>query len=50
MIILKSKSVSHDSEKFLLMIGHKQYNLGFQIQHSFVRVMFIWWHICINFK
>jgi hypothetical protein len=50
MIILKSKSVIHNSEKFLLMVGHKHYNLGFQIQDFGIRFMFIWWHICINFK
>jgi hypothetical protein len=47
--VIKSSYVCSNSEIFLLMIGHKHFNLGFQIQDSNFRIMLIWWHICLHY-
>jgi hypothetical protein len=49
MHILKSRTVCHNSEKFLIMVGHRHWNLGFQIQDWGIRIMLIWWHVCFHF-
>ncbi len=46
---LKSETVCHNSERFLIMVGVGHYNLGFQFQNWGIRFMLIWWHICIHF-
>jgi hypothetical protein len=46
--ILKSSFVCHNSERFLFIIGFKHYNFGIQIHKWGIRLMLIWWHICIH--
>lgn len=50
MNILKSKTVYMSSEYFMLMIGFKHYNLGIQFQDHGIRLMLIWWHVCIHYR
>jgi len=49
-VSVKSKIVCHSSEIFLLMAGHKHFNLGLQIHNWGIRFMLIWFHVCIRFK
>ena len=46
---LKSTTVYHNSERFLLMIGHRHWNFGIQIQNWGMRFMLLCWHVCIHF-
>ena len=48
--ILKSWRVGKNNDLFILHVGYKQYDLGIQIHGWGVRLMLIWWHICIHFK
>lgn len=45
---IQSSKVFTDNEKFVFMVGHKHYNLGFQVKSWGIRFMFIWWHIVIH--
>lgn len=47
--ILKSKQVAKDVDYFILMVGSGIWNLGIQVHPWGVRVMLVFWHICINF-
>ena len=47
---IKSKYVCHNSEKFMLVIGHRHWNLGIQIQSFGIRFMLIWIHVIIHIK
>lgn len=46
--IIKSKNVFSDNDIFLIHVGYKHYDLGFQVHSWGVRVMLIWWHFCIH--
>jgi hypothetical protein len=46
---IKSIDVTLNSEMFLLIIGHRHWNLGIQFQYWGIRLMLIKWHICIHF-
>ena len=48
--VIKSKRVCKNNDVFLIHIGYKWYDLGFQIHEWGLRFMFIWWHVCIHFK
>jgi hypothetical protein len=46
--IIKSKIVCKDNDVFLIHVGFKNYDLGFQVQSWGLRIMLIWWHLCIH--
>ena len=46
---IESKKVQKDNDIFLLHLGYKHYDLGFQIHSWGLRFMFIWWHLCVSF-
>lgn len=48
-LIAKSKYVLPDSEHFLLAIEYSNYSLGVKTHRYGLRIMLIWWHICIKF-
>ena len=48
--ILKSKTVCLNSGRFMINIGFSHYNLGVNFHTWGIRLMLIWWHICIHFK
>jgi len=50
LIIIKSEVVCNNNELFVIHIGYKDYDLGFQIHDWGIRIMAIWWHLCIRFK
>lgn len=41
--------VAKDVDHFIVMIGSGIWNLGIQVHPWGVRVMLVFWHICINF-
>lgn len=47
-IIIKSKIVVRKDEIFTIHLGYKHYDLGIQVHSWGVRIMLIWWHICLN--
>jgi hypothetical protein len=47
--IIKSEYVNKHNDVFLLHMGYKHYDLGFQVHSWGLRFMFIWWHLCIRF-
>jgi hypothetical protein len=46
--LIKSKSVCKDNDVFLLHVGIKHYDLGLQVHSWGLRIMLIWWHLCIH--
>ena len=48
--ILRSYQVGKDNSKFIFHIGFKWYDLGFQVHKWGLRIMLVWWHICIYFN
>ena len=47
--ILKSYLVCGLNHKFTIQIGFGVYNLGLIIEKKHIRIMLIWWHICLSF-
>jgi len=47
-VIIKSEKVCKNNDKFILHIGISHYDLGFQVHEWGLRIMLIWWHICIH--
>ena len=47
---IKSITVCKNNGKFIIHIGYKHYDLGLQIHDWGIRIMLIWWHLCIHFK
>ena len=47
-VALKSKTVNQDSETFMLIVGHRHLNFGIQVHSWGLRLMLIWWHVCIR--
>lgn len=47
--VLKSKIINYDSELFMMAIGTSHLNLGFQVNYWGIRLMLIWWHVCIHY-
>jgi hypothetical protein len=45
---IKSSRVCKDNGLFILHIGYKHYDLGFQVHDWGLRIMLIWWHYCIH--
>ncbi len=48
--IVKSRNVCKNNDVFILHVGFGYYDLGVQIHSYGFRLMFVWWHICINWK
>lgn len=48
--IIKSWKVEKHNDVFIIHIGYKHYDLGFQIHTWGIRLMLIWWHVCIHFE
>lgn len=46
--ITSSKMVCFYTDYFSLIIGSGQWNLGLVIEKHYVRIMLIWWHVCIS--
>ena len=46
--IIKSKNVTKDNDIFLLHLGFKHYDFGIQIHKWGIRIMLVWWHLCIH--
>jgi hypothetical protein len=44
---IESRYVCSDSHKFTINVGYKHYVLGIIIYDWGVRIMLIWWHLCI---
>jgi hypothetical protein len=44
--VIKSIHVCKSNDIFLLHIGFKHYDLGFQVHEWGLRLMLIWWHVC----
>ena len=46
--IIKSQKVYKYNDIFILHIGFKNYDLGIQLHNWGIRIMLIFWHICIH--
>ena len=47
---IKSEMVLKNNDIFLVHIGSKGYDLGFQVHSWGLRIMLIWYHICLYKK
>lgn len=48
--IIKSRKVCNGIDGLSAGIGYGTYILGFRFQKDNIRLMLIWWHICIHIK
>lgn len=46
--IIKKDYVNRNNEVFIIHLGYKQYDLGIQVHNWGIRIMLIWWHLCIH--
>lgn len=45
---IRAKSVCRDNGEFIIHAGVGIYDIGFQIHGWGLRVMLIYWHVCIH--
>jgi len=48
--VIRSKYVEKNNGLFITHIGGKGFDFGLQIHSWGIRIMLIWWHICIHIK
>jgi len=48
--LIKSVTVCKNNGIFIIHIGISHYDLGIQVHNWGIRIMLIWWHLCIHVK